>query len=66
MFKRLKNVEDNLVEVDDNDNKVGIFRVIKDIKDRGIKIDNDDEPVREIRERIKELIAEGVKVNYFD
>ena len=34
-FKRLKNIEDNLVEVDDNDNKVGIFRIIKDIKDKG-------------------------------
>ena len=58
LFKRLKNIEDNLVEVDDNDNyqKVGIFRIIKDIKDRGIKINNDDEAVREIRERIKELI----------
>ena len=62
LFKRLKNIEDNLVEVDDNDNKVGIFRIIKDIKDRGIKIDNDDE----IRERIKELIDDGVKVNNFD
>ena len=59
-------IEDNLVEVDDNDNKVGIFRIIKDIKDRGIKIDNDDEAVREIRERIKELIDDGVKVNNFD
>ena len=66
MFKRLKNIEDNLVEVDDNDNKVGIFRIIKDIKDRGIKIDNDDVAVREIRERIKELIDDGVKVNNFD
>ena len=66
MFKRLKNIEDNLVEVDDNDNKVGIFRIIKDIKDRGIKIDNDDEALREIRERIKELIDDGVKVNNFD
>ena len=66
MFKRLKNIEDNLVEVDDNDNKVGIFRIIKDIKDRGIKIDNDDEAVREIRERIKELIDDGVKVNNFN
>ena len=66
MFKRLKNIEDNLVEVDDNDNKVGIFRIIKDIKDRGIKIGNDDEAVREIRERIKELIDDGVKVNNFD
>ena len=64
LFKRLKKIEDNLVEVDDNDNKVGIFRIIKDIKkDRGIKIDNDDEAVREIRERIKELIDDGVKVN---
>ena len=60
LFKRLKNIEDNLVEVDDNDNKVGIFRVIKDTKDRDIKIDNDDEAVREIRERIKELIDDGV------
>ena len=53
LFKRLKNIEDNLVEVDDNDNKVGIFRIIKDIKDRGIKVDNDDEAVRKIRECIK-------------
>ena len=66
MFRRLKNIEDNLAEVDDNDNKVGIFRIIKDIKYRGIKIDNDDEAVREIRERIKELIDDGVKVNNFD
>ena len=66
LFKRLKNIEDNLVEVDDNDNKVGIFRIIKDIKDRGFKIDNDDEAVREIREHIKELIDDGVKVNNFD
>ena len=66
LFKRLKNMEDNLVEADDNDNKVGIFRIIKNIKDRGIKIDNDDEAVREIRERIKELIDDGVKVNNFD
>ena len=65
LFKRLKNIEDNLVELDDNNNKVGIFRIIKDIKDRCIKIDNDDEAVREIRERIKELINDGVKVNNF-
>ena len=63
LFKRLKNIEDNLVKADDNDNKVGIFRIIKDIKDRGIKIDNDDEAVREIRERIKELIDDRVKVD---
>ena len=66
LFKRFKNIEDNLVEVDNNDNKVGILRIIKDIKDRGIKIDNDDEAIREIRERIKELIDDGVKVNNFD
>ena len=66
LFKRLKNIEDNLVEVDDNDNKVVIFRIIKDIKDRGIKIYSDDEAVREIRERIKELIDDGAKVNNFD
>ena len=66
LFKRLKNIEDNLVEVDNNDNKNGIFKIIKDIKDRGIKIDNDDEAVREIRERIKELIDDGVKVNNFN
>ena len=66
LFKRLKSIEDNLVEVDDNDNKVGIFRIIKDIIDRGIKIDNDNEAVREIRERIKELIDDGVKVNNFN
>ena len=66
LFKRLKNIEDNLVEVDNNDNKVCLFRIIKDIKDRGIKIDNDDEAVREIRECIKELVDDGVKVNNFD
>ena len=66
LFKRLKNIEDNLVEADDNDNKVGIFRIIKDIKVRVIKIDNDDEAVREIIEHIKELIDDGVKVNNFD
>ena len=49
LFKRLKKIEDNLIEVDDNDNKVDIFKIIKDIKDRGIKIDNDDETIREIR-----------------
>ena len=68
-FKQLKNIEDNLVEVDNNDNKVGIFKIIKDIKrgiNRGIKIDNDDEAVREIRERIKELIDDGVNVNNVD
>ena len=66
LFKRLKNIEDNLVEADDNDNKIGIFRIIKDIKDKGIKIDNDDEAIREIRERIKELIDDGAKVNSFN
>ena len=66
LFKRLQNIEDNLIEVDDNDNKVGIFRIIKYIKDKGIKIDNDDEAVREIRERIKELIGDGVKVYNFN
>ena len=66
LFKRLKNIEDNLVEADDNDNKVDIFKIIKDIKDKDIKIDNDNEAIREIRERIKELIDEGVKVNNFD
>ena len=65
LFKRLKNIEDNLAEVDDNDHKVGIFRIIK-VKEKGIKIDNDDEAVRKIRERIKELIDDGVKVNNFD
>ena len=66
LFKRLKNIEDNLVEADDNNNKIGIFRIIKDIKDKGIKIDNDDEAIREIRERIKELIDDGAKVNDFN
>ena len=66
LFKRLKNIEDNLVEVDDNDNKVGIFRMMKDIKDKGIKTDNDNEAIREIRERIKELIDDGAKVNNFN
>ena len=66
LFKRLKNIEDNLVEADDNNNKIGIFRIIKDIKDKGIKIDNGDEAIREIRERIKELIDDGAKVNDFN
>ena len=66
LFKRSKSIGANLVEVDDNDNKVGIFRIIKDIKDKDIKIDNEDEAIREIRERIKELINDGVKVNNFD
>ena len=66
LFKRLKNIEDNLVEVDDDDNKVGIFKIIKDIKDKGIKTDNYDEAVREIREHIKKLIDDGVKVNNFN
>ena len=66
LFKRLKNIEDNLVEADDNGNKVGIFKIIKDIKDRGIKIYNDDEAVRKIREHLKELIDDGVKVNNSD
>ena len=66
LFKRLKNIEDNLVEVDDNDNKVGIFRIIKDIKDKGIKINNDDKAIREIRECIKELLDDGAKVNNFN
>ena len=57
MFKQLKNIEDNLVKADDNDNKIGIFEIIKYIKDRDI---------REIRERIKELIDNGVKVNNFN
>ena len=60
LFKRLKNIEDNLAMVDDDNNKI-----IKDIKDKGIKIDNDDEAVREVRERIKELIDDGLKVNEF-
>ena len=33
LFKRLKNIKDNLVEVNNNNNKVGIFRIINDIKD---------------------------------
>ena len=67
MFQRLKNIEDNFVEVDDTDNnKVGIFRIIKDIKDKGIKIDNDDEAVTEVREHIKEFIDDEVKVNNFN
>ena len=66
MFKRLKNSGDNLAEVDNNDNKVGILKIIKDIKDKAIKIDNNDEAIREIGEHINELIDDGVKVNNFD
>ena len=53
LFKRLKNIEDNLAEVDDNENKVGIFRVIKDTKDRGIKIDNDDKLLEKLENVLK-------------
>ena len=53
LFKRLKNIEENLVEVDGNDNKVGIFRIIKDIKDRGIKIDNDDKRLEKLENVLK-------------
>ena len=66
MFKRLKIIEDNLVEADGNDNKVESFQIIKDIKDRGIKIDNDDEAIREIRAHIQKIRNEGVRVNNFD
>ena len=38
LFKRLKNIEDNLVEVDDNDNKVGIFRIIRILKIEVLKL----------------------------
>ena len=55
MFKRLKDIEDNLVEQSNLDNKVGIFKIIKYIKDKGIKIDSDDETIRQIRERIKRI-----------
>ena len=55
LFKRLKNIEDNLVEADDNDNKVDIFRIIKDIKDRGIKVDNDDENLENLEKLEKVL-----------
>ena len=63
LFKRLKNIEDNLVKVDDNDNKVGFFKIINDIKDKGIKIDNVNKAIIEIRKRIKKLTDDGVKVN---
>ena len=59
IFKKLKNIEDNLnSNYDDGDNgngKVGIFQIIKGIKDKGIKISNDDEAIREIREHIQNL-----------
>ena len=63
MFKRLKNIEDNLVKVDNNDNKVGFFKIINDIKNKGIKIDNDNKAIIEIRKRIKKLTDDGLKVN---
>ena len=70
ILQRLKNIEDNLNNNnDDGDNgnrKVGIFQIIKDIKDKGIKISNDDEAIREIREHIQNLRNEGVRVNNFD
>ena len=69
ILQRLKNIEDNLNNNDDDDNgngKVGIFQIIKDIKDKGIKISNDDEAIREIREHIQNLRNEGIRVNNFD
>ena len=63
LFKRLKNIEDNLVKVDNNDNKVGFFKIINDIKNKGIKIDNDNKAIIEIRKRIKKLTDDGLKVN---
>ena len=68
ILQRLKNIEDNLISNDNNDNgnrKVGIFQVIKYIKDKGIKISNDDEAIKEIREHIQNLRNEGVRVNNF-
>ena len=66
IFKRLKNIEDNLsgdYNGDDNDEaKVGIFKIIKNIKNRGIKISNDDEAIREIRNYIQELRDRGVRL----
>ena len=53
LFKRLKNIEDNLVEVDDNDNKVGIFKIIKDIKDKGIKINNNEKLLEKLENILK-------------
>ena len=38
LFKRLKNTEDNLVEVDDDDNKLGIFKTIKILKIKALKL----------------------------
>ena len=69
VFRRLKDIEDNLNSNDDDDNdngKVGIFQIIKNIKDKGIKISNDDEAIREIREHIQDLRNKGVRVNNFD
>ena len=43
IFKRLKNIEDNLSgnDNDDNDNKgneVGLFKILKDIKNKGLRL----------------------------
>ena len=66
LFKRLKILKIILSKLMIMIKKVGIFRMIKDIKDKAINIDNDDEAIREIRERIKELIEDGAKVNNFN
>ena len=38
LFKRLKNIEHNLVEVDDNDNKIGIFRIKRILEIKALKL----------------------------
>ena len=63
IFKRLKNIEDNLTDDDgdsDNKKKISLFKIIKDIKDKGIKINNDDEAIKEIRKKIGFLRNRGV------
>ena len=40
LFKRLKNIEDNLVEVDDNDNKVGLIMMMKLLEKLGNVLKN--------------------------
>ena len=64
IFRRLKNIEDNLSSDNDdngdNRKKISLFTIKKDIKDKGIKISYDDEAIEEIRKNLRFLRDRGV------
>ena len=51
--------------LDKSDKNKGILRRLKDIEDNLNSNDDDDEVIREIREHIRNLRSEGVRVNNF-